>query len=125
MPSGTIRLPDQVEPDALVEGSIEAFGVKMPKDSVVQEETPSRISVVVPYSIERVATYFRERLSADSVDVGPRRTIFENARLKGVAGGVPANVSVNRNGTSTLVHVSRGTGFEVAPDVGTANPDGE
>ena len=116
MPSAKERSTLEVDPEALVEGNIEAWGLRFPKDAIIQERTPARLSVLVHQPLERVSTYFRERLVAESINTGPRATVFENARLRSGQKGLVLKVTVIRRGTSTLVHATRDDVFATSTD---------
>lgn len=117
MPSAKERSTLEADPEALVEGNIEAWGLRFPKDAIIQERTPARLSVLVHQPLERVSSYFRERLVAESIDTGPRATVFENARLRsGAKGPVVLKVTVIRRGTSTLVHATRDDVFSMSTE---------
>ncbi len=74
---------DAVDPDALVEGNVVAFGVRLPAGSEITGEDPFGLQATVPHSLEKVSSYMRVRLDAKAVETGPQRTVFIDARRLG------------------------------------------
>lgn len=80
--SASARPPDEIDPNELLEGKVDAFGLKMPMRASVTKHTPDWVLLDLPYPLERVSSYLRVRLEAGSVDVGPSRTVFREATVK-------------------------------------------
>lgn len=59
------------------------FGLVVPRDlRIVRRFSESIIATGAP-SAEQVANYVRPRVNAATVEIGPARTIFDSARVKG------------------------------------------
>jgi hypothetical protein len=93
---------DAVDPEALVEGNVVAFGVKLPAGAEITGEDPFGLQAMVPNSLEKVSSYMRARLDAQSVETGPQRTVFLDARRVGAqANDIHLKVIVARRGFGT------------------------
>lgn len=92
-----------VDPNSLVEGEAEIFGMRLPTRTSVNRQTPLSAGAQIPWPFDRVASYFRERLDAESIEVGPRNTIFRHAKIKGDTSGETYNVVVKRTGHTAEV----------------------
>ena len=79
-------------------------GILMPRGFLVHRVFESQTHVRGMATPEQTANYLRRRLEAGSVDVGPARTIFSSARVKG-KGGPALRVEVNALGGVTEVVV--------------------
>ncbi|MFO0553124.1 MAG: hypothetical protein U0271_32350 [Polyangiaceae bacterium] len=79
----TLQAPDEVDPNALIEGPLQAFGMKLPLRSAIERETPMMIEATMPFSFELVSSYCRERLDGGRVEIGPQRTIFSGVKIVG------------------------------------------
>jgi hypothetical protein len=93
-----------VDPDALAEGPLEAFGLRFPEGSAIKRETPSTMSVEVPAPLEKTLDYLRERT------LGTERT--EGSRVFVDAGTVRASsarvrIVVRATSTSTEVTIKK------------------
>lgn len=83
------------------------FGLRLPTRASVNRRTPTSAAAHIPWPFERVANYFRERLVAESVDVGPRNTIFRNAQIKGGNSEERFNVIIRRTGHTAEIAIRR------------------
>jgi len=108
---------DAVDPTSLQEGNTDIFGLRLPARASVNRQTPISASANIPWPFERVANYFRERLVAESIDVGPRATIFRNAQIRGGNSEERFNVVIRRTGYTAEVSFRKETG-----GVSSANP---
>jgi hypothetical protein len=72
------RSAAQVAPDALQEGRIEAFGLRLPEGSAIKRRTPSTITVEVPAELEKTVAYVRERTAGTERRKG-KRVFIEDA----------------------------------------------
>jgi hypothetical protein len=79
----------EVDPEALVEGNVVALGVRLPAGSEITGEDPFGLQATVPYSLEKVSSYMRAHVEAKSVETGPQRTVFIDARHLGAGGKEP------------------------------------
>lgn len=75
------KRPDAVDPSGLLEGPLDAFGLRLPLRSTIARRTADTVVVEVPFAFEPVSNYLRARLQTDQVDIGPKQTIFNEARL--------------------------------------------
>lgn len=74
---------DQLRPGELAEGKEKMFGLVVPRDlRIVRRFSESIVATGAPRA-EEVANYVRHRVTAATVEVGPARTIFNSARIKG------------------------------------------
>jgi hypothetical protein len=94
---------DSIDPNSLVEGEAEIFGMRLPTRASVNRRTPLSAGAQIPWQFDRVANYFRERLDAEAIEVGPRNTIFRHAKIKGDTSGDTYNVVVKRTGHTAEV----------------------
>jgi hypothetical protein len=106
-PSSAVVI-DAIDPEALVEGDLTSHGLKMPVGSKVQGENPVGAAIHVPHPLERVSSYFRARVDAKSVETGPNKTVFLEARRRGATQGEPyLKIIVVRRSFGTDVLFSR------------------
>lgn len=98
---------DSMDPNSLVEGEAEIFGLRLPTRASVNRRTQLSASAQIPWQFDRVANYFRERLEAEDVEVGPRNTIFRRAKIKGDPSGEIFNVVVKRTGHTAEVAIRK------------------
>lgn len=82
VPVGTVRV-DSVPEGTLAEGSIEAFGLKLPRPMRLVASLPDAVHAKADLSLERVSNYVRERVEAERVETAPRKTVFLGAKLPG------------------------------------------
>jgi hypothetical protein len=94
---------DTTDPNSLVEGEAEIFGMRLPSRASVNRRTPLAAGAQIPWQFDRVANYFRERVDAEAVEVGPRNTIFRRAKIKGDPSGDTYNIVVKRTGHTAEV----------------------
>ena len=85
---------DHLEPGELKEGTVDAFGLKIPAVLKVDLRAPSRIEAEGRISAEKLANYVRKRTKAQSVELGAARTVFENARVLGNDKSPPLRIEV-------------------------------
>ncbi len=111
---------DTTDPNSLVECEAEIFGLRLPSRASVNRRTPLAAGAQIPWQFDRVANYFRERLDAEEVEVGPRNTIFRHAKIKGDTSGDTFNVVVKRTGHTAEVafrkEARKGAGEDAAGD---------
>jgi hypothetical protein len=72
---------DFTTPGELAPGTIDAFGLKLPRDMVIEAKFGDTIHAVGRLHFEHVSNYIRDRVSAIKVNIGPSRTQFKNAVL--------------------------------------------
>ena len=77
--------------------------MRMPTRTSVNRRTQLSAGAQIPWQFDRVANYFRERVEAESVEVGPRNTIFRHAKIKGDTSGETYNIVVKRTGHTAEV----------------------
>ena len=70
----------------LAEGPERVLGLALPRGFLVTKRFDGEVVARGSASPERVANYVRRRIEAASVEVGPTRTIFQSARVKGGSG---------------------------------------
>jgi hypothetical protein len=74
--------PDQLRPGELAEGTIEAFGLKLPRVMKVDTRFPDATFASAEVPAKNVVDYVRERVIADRVATEPTKTVFEGATTK-------------------------------------------
>lgn len=108
--------PDQTLPGELAEGNARVAGLLLPSGFEVHRVFEFETYARGPASPEQTANYLRRRLDATSVDVGPTRTIFSSARLKG-KGGPELRVEVNSLENTTEIVVIEMRPAQVDPSL--------
>ncbi len=74
------RSATQLAPDALMEGRIDAFGLRLPEGSAVKRRTPGTLTVEVPASLDKTLDYVRARTKGTEQRKG-KRVFIENATM--------------------------------------------
>jgi hypothetical protein len=69
-----------ISPDAIPEGTIDAFGLALPARSSLKKRSPISVSVEVPASLDATVSYLRER-----VVIGEERRVKKRLFLEDVA----------------------------------------
>ena len=80
------RSPDQIEPGELAEGTVVAFGLALPRRMQLERSFGDSASATGRVPLESVANYVRRRVDAETIDVGPARTVFGKATVHGKPG---------------------------------------
>lgn len=81
------KLIDDTGPGELAEGKDEAFGLRLPRRMRVERRYPDAVFVRGNVTGEQAANYVRARVVARSVDTGPSKTLFSDARVRAPDGG--------------------------------------
>lgn len=119
-PSSSVApLPaDRLAPGELPEGPEKAFGLAIPRTFSVARRFDDSVFASGVASPEMLANYVRRRIEADTVEVGPTRTIFVRARVKG-AGAKSAllRIEVGEGGLGTELVVRNVTPAPIVPDL--------
>ena len=92
--------------DGLEEGTIEAFGLKLPARSTVKRSTPSTMVVEVPANTERTLDYLKARLAKHEEQTDPRKTVLEGVELA-QAPGAKFRIVVKQTSMTTEVTIRR------------------
>jgi hypothetical protein len=100
---------------SLDEGSIEAFGLKMPAGTTVRRRTPGSVSFSVPAPFEKVTDFMRTKLLEAKVDHRAKKVTFTNARVAGVEPATRVYVSVKRASLTSDVLVRLEPGPQPEP----------
>lgn len=74
--------PDQLRPGELAEGTLEAFGLKLPRIMKVDTQFPDAVFASGEATHKDVVAYIRERVLAEKVETIQTKTVFEGATLK-------------------------------------------
>ncbi|MDI3282449.1 hypothetical protein [Polyangium sp. 15x6] len=74
--------PDQLAPGELAEGTVDAFGLKLPRAMTVTAQFPDAFFARGSLRAEDVATYVKERVVVERVESVPPKTIFHGATAK-------------------------------------------
>lgn len=93
-PAPAATSADQLRPGELAEGAEEAFGLTLPRDlRVTRRFRESTVAIGEP-GAELVANYVRERVHTSVVEIGPARTVFMDARVRGKDDGKLLRIEV-------------------------------
>jgi hypothetical protein len=76
----------QLKADGLEEGTLDAFGLKMPARTAVKRATPSTLVMEVPANSQRTLEYIKARLLNPEGQADPRKTVFEEIEFAAVPG---------------------------------------
>lgn len=74
--------PDQLRPGELAEGTLDAFGLKLPRIMTVETRFPDAVFATGEAAHKDLVGYVRERVVAENVNTLPTKTVFENVTLK-------------------------------------------
>lgn len=97
---------DRTLPGELAEGTDIAFGLPLPRHMIVRGRFPEAVFASGSLPSERVANYFRQRVTAERVETGPAKTVFSRARvLKGELSDRVVTIEVIARGGDTLLTV--------------------
>jgi hypothetical protein len=77
-----LTAPDQLAPGELAEGTIDAFGFKLPRIMNVDTQFPDAIFASGEASHKDVVGYVHDRVLAERVDTLQNKTVFEGATMK-------------------------------------------
>ena len=104
-PSGVMRgnPVDTTEPGELPEGTLVAFGLKLPRRMKMVAQMDDAVFVVGQMRLEHVANYIRRRVDTDEVDTGPSKTRFVNAKVRGGDKTVDVEVALVPRGVQVVV----------------------
>lgn len=106
---------DQLRPGELAEGNETAFGLVVPRDlHVVRRFRESTVAVGEP-AAELVSNYVRDRVNTSTVEIGPARTVFMNARVRGEEDGKLLRIEVIQQRTRTELVVKDLTKEPIEP----------
>lgn len=108
---------DQLRPGELAEGSEELFGLRAPRGMRVARRFEEAVSALGQHSAERVANYVRDRVDAERIEVGPTRTVFLNATVRGDTSGKRLRIEVVQHPTRTELVVRDVTPKPIEPDL--------
>jgi hypothetical protein len=100
--SSNKKAPDQADSTRLQEGTVEVWTIKFPVRTTVIKQTSNAVSLQMPYPMEWVLNYLRERFTITSSDLGPRTTVFHKARLTNGNPGL-FEITVKRHGSVTKI----------------------
>lgn len=78
--------PDQLRPGELAEGTMDAFGLKLPRIMQVDTRFADAVFAIGEASHKDVVGYVRERVVAEKVDTLQTKTVLEGATLKSSPG---------------------------------------
>ncbi|TKD08360.1 hypothetical protein [Polyangium fumosum] len=74
--------PDQLAPGELAEGTVDAFGLKLPRAMTVTAQFPDAFFARGSLRAEDVATYVKERVVSARVESAAPKTVFHGATAK-------------------------------------------
>ncbi len=119
-PAPSAVVVEATDPDMLLEGPLTVMGLRLPAGADIAGKNVTAASVRIPQPMEKVASYLRAHLEASSVETGPQKTVFSQARPKGATSGPLLKVIVVRKlfGTELLINLDRDPNRVAAPAVG-------
>ncbi|MDI1445471.1 hypothetical protein [Polyangium sp. 6x1] len=74
--------PDQLAPGELAEGTVDAFGLKLPRAMTVTAQFPDAVFARGSVRAEDVTTYVKERVVSARVASEPPKTVLQGATAK-------------------------------------------
>jgi hypothetical protein len=74
---------DRLAPGELRPGAVSLYGLVLPEGMQIIARHPSSQHAAGDLTPEHVATYVRERIVVSRVELGPARTIFPQAKIRG------------------------------------------
>jgi hypothetical protein len=95
-----------LRPDGLEEGTLDAFGLKMPARTAVKRATPSTMVMEVPANSQRTLEYIRARLLNPDGQADQKKTVFEEVEFA-AAPGKKFRVVVKPTSMTTEVTIRR------------------
>jgi len=96
--------PDQLRPGELAEGTLDAFGLKLPRVMKIDTTFPDATFASGEATHKDVVGYVRERVVAEKVETLPTKTVFEGVTLKSSPGKkLRIEVIASGSGKSKLV----------------------
>jgi hypothetical protein len=72
---------DHLVPGELIEGTENAFGLKLPRDTTITSAFPQQIMARCAAKATDVSNYIRPRVSMGTVSVGAASTVFERVQV--------------------------------------------
>jgi hypothetical protein len=94
---------DTTIPGELPEGTIVAFGLKLPRRMTVIAQMDDSLFAVGAMRLEHVSNYIRSRVDAEKVETGPSKTVFREAKVRGGDKTVEVEVSLVSRGVQVVV----------------------
>ncbi len=73
---------DRVDPNEILEGGENAFGLPIPRAMHVNARFPDAVRARGPLPLDALANYVRARVVAGSAETGPAKTVFPRATVK-------------------------------------------
>lgn len=121
-PAPSAVVVEAADPEMLLEGPLVVMGLRLPVGAEISGKNVTAASVRVPHPMEKVASYLRAHLEAPSVDTGPQKTVFSQARPKGATSGPLLKIVVVRRlfGTELLINQDRDPNKVAAPSPGSS-----
>jgi hypothetical protein len=102
VPVGSFRV-DSVPEGTLAEGTVEAFGLKLPRGMRLKGSLPDAVFASGGFSLESVSNYVRERVEAERVETTPKKTVFRSAKLEGQSRVLHIEVSARSSNVVEVV----------------------
>jgi hypothetical protein len=123
---------DSLAQDEVLPGRDQAFGLELPRGLRVISRHDDVVQMRGPLKPESVVNFFRERVAVQHVELGPNRTVFPRAYLKGDKTKRVYRIDVSGVGGQTTVKMRDITPPPVAPGLSEPqrweragrNPDG-
>ena len=106
-PSAQPSTAPLLKADGLEEGTIEAFGLKLPARSTVKRSTHTTMVVEVPANTQRTLDYLTARLAKHEVETDPHKTVLEGVELAQAPGNVLVRSRYSGLSKNSVVNVSQ------------------
>ncbi len=95
----------RVDPDELLPGTSQAFGLPLPVNTAVRFEDSETRMYHVNAQMPRVMRYLQQRLEFATADIQPLGALIRHARLRDTDAATVVDVGVRDEGDRTLVTV--------------------
>jgi hypothetical protein len=100
----TSALPvDRTLPGELAEGTEKAFGLALPRVSRIAGRFEDVVMAELDVSADRVSNYIRQRVTAEKIAIGPLKTVFSRAIVRGQPSVELSIEVIMHDGTSELI----------------------
>jgi hypothetical protein len=106
---------DHLAPGELAEGTEKAFGLTLPRAFRVTRRFDTSVFSMGNVAPEYAANYVRRRIDAEATEVGPTRTIFVKAHVRGGDPNVVLHVEVTEAAAGAEIVVRNVTPAPVEP----------
>lgn len=104
--SSAASLPvDHLLPGELAEGAARAYGLVLPRGFVVTQRFEGSIFAHGSADTEATTAFVRRRITSSTEELGPGRTTFQNAKIKGASDAPFVRIDISAENPGTLIVV--------------------